>query len=149
MTQDKDRRAESEPKMTIKLRMDSANNEHIRASLWMGRDRNHLSNAGQLVLYPQEWGLFQEILAEMSLEREVTVEVLSGGEEAENILKKEAGISQLERSGNELHFSTELSKQDLAVVLRRLVSEGVEVLFFSEEEGTLEDLFLQVTKGGL
>jgi ABC-2 type transport system ATP-binding protein len=94
-------------------------------------------------------GLFQEILGEMSLEREVTLEVLSGGEQAEKLLENEAGVNRLERSGNELHFSTDLTKEDLAHVLKRLMNADIQVLFFAEEEGTLEDLFLHITKGGV
>ena len=55
----------------------------------------------------------------------------------------------MDRSGNEFQFEVQLGHEELASLHTGLFEAGVRVLFFGEDEGTLEDVFLQVTKGGL
>jgi ABC-2 type transport system ATP-binding protein len=94
-------------------------------------------------------GEFKHILNNLRLEREIRLVVLSGGDTAEKVLSETTGIQNMERSGNEFHFETNLERPALADVLARLFAENVRVLFFEEDKGTLEDVFLHVTKGGL
>ena len=94
-------------------------------------------------------GNFREILARVKEDREMRVEVVDGGDEAERILGSAEGITGLERSGNMFHFNSRLTPLQVADLHTRLVEAKVRVLFFAQHEGTLEDVFLHVTKGGL
>ncbi len=94
-------------------------------------------------------GDFQEILDGIRLEREVRLELVDGAEAAARILENTPGIFKVSQSGNEFHMETNLGRQELAELHSKLTAEGVKVLFFQEERGTLEDVFLHVTKGGL
>ena len=48
------------------------------------------------------------------------------------------GTVQFNFSGND---------EELSQLLAKLVSQGVSVVSFTEEQGDLEDVFMQVTKG--
>ncbi len=94
-------------------------------------------------------GGFREILAGVRQTREIRVEVLDGADEAATILANSPGIVNVDRSGNEFQMESTLGSAELTQLLRTLIERGVHVLFFSEEKGTLEDVFLSVTQGGL
>lgn len=94
-------------------------------------------------------GDFREILKQMRHTREIRMEVVDGGDRAEEILKATKGIVNIERSGNIFMLESELGALELADLLHHLMQNNVKVLFFSEEKGTLEDVFLHVTKGGV
>ncbi|MCP4644552.1 MAG: ABC transporter ATP-binding protein, partial [bacterium] len=94
-------------------------------------------------------GNYREILNSIRVEREIRLEVLDGADQAAQILEEAKGIGNVERSGNEFHIESILGRNELADLLGLLMKSGVKVLFFEEDEGTLEDVFLHVTKGGL
>ena len=94
-------------------------------------------------------GKFKEILAGIRQTRAVKLTVLGGADEAAAILERNPGILNIDRSGNEFHMESNLPQEELAKLLGELVAKGVKVLFFAEDEGTLEDVFLRVTKGGI
>ena len=93
-------------------------------------------------------GDYREILDSIRLEREMRLKVLDDGDTAASILAAAPGIENIERSGDEFHFESSLAREELSALLATLISSGVRVLFFQQEEGTLEDVFLHVTKGG-
>ncbi len=95
------------------------------------------------------FGNHREILKNMRQSKEIRLEVLDGADKAADILAEETGVENVERSGNEFHLETAISNEDLSGILVKLVQNGVRVLSFGEEEGTLEDVFLHVTKGGV
>ena len=94
-------------------------------------------------------GDFKEILAGMRQTKEIRLEVFEGADVAAEVLNGQSGIMNVGRSGNEFQLQSDLGAEDLSRLLSRMVSEGVKVLFFGEEQGTLEDVFLHVTKGGI
>ncbi|MBI4559618.1 MAG: ABC transporter ATP-binding protein [Candidatus Hydrogenedentes bacterium] len=94
-------------------------------------------------------GDFQEILNSIRQNRRIRLEVVEGADAAAEVLKQTPGIENVGRSGNEFEMESKLGHQDLSVLLARLVSEKIKVVFFEEDQGTLEDVFLHVTKGGI
>jgi len=94
-------------------------------------------------------GDFREILNNLQRTRELRLMVLEGGDTAHVILSQTEGVLNVDRSGNEFQMESVLTGEGQAALLSRLVSEGVKVLFFGEQAGTLEDVFLEVTKGGI
>jgi ABC-2 type transport system ATP-binding protein len=94
-------------------------------------------------------GDFREILSNLQQHRELRIEVLEGEGKAAEILESKAGVRNLEQSGREFHMEVDLDQSGIADLHGELVQGGVRVLFFEAEDGTLEDLFLQITKGGL
>ena len=92
-------------------------------------------------------GNVKDILKRVRQVLEVRLEVLEGGDKAAEILEQTQGVVNIDRSGNEFQMQTKLGREQLADLHTKLVQAGVRVLFFEEEEGSLEDLFLSVTKG--
>lgn len=80
---------------------------------------------------------------------EIRLEVLDGADAAEAILNNTPGLSDIERSGNEFHMQAKIDQATLAGLHLKLVQGGVRVLFLEEDRGSLEDVFLTVTAGGI
>ena len=94
-------------------------------------------------------GEFRAILNGMTQEREIRIEVLDEANTAMRILEQTPGLYNIEQSGSEFHMNSNLDRAALADLNSKLVNAGVPVLAFAQEEGSLEDVFLQITKGGL
>jgi len=94
-------------------------------------------------------GEVSEIMARVREVQELRIEVFDGADRAEVILGDAPGISGLERSGDEFQMQTRLGRAELAALHGRLVREGVQLLFFEQDKGSLEDVFLSVTKGDI
>ncbi len=77
------------------------------------------------------------------------IEVFDGADRAESILGDAPGISGLERAGDEFQMQSRLGRAELAALHGRLMTEGVQLLFFEQDKGSLEDVFLSVTKGDI
>ena len=94
-------------------------------------------------------GEVSEIMSRVREVQELRIEVFDGADRAEVILGDAPGISGLERSGDEFQMQTRLGRAELAALHGRLVREGVQLLFFEQDKGSLEDVFLSVTKGDI
>jgi ABC-2 type transport system ATP-binding protein len=94
-------------------------------------------------------GDFREILDGIRQVREIRIEVVDGADVAADVLEHTPGIFNVDRSGTEFQMEAKLGRTELAELHEKLVAAGVKILFFEEDRGTLEDVFLQVTKGGI
>ncbi|HIJ64830.1 MAG TPA: ABC transporter ATP-binding protein [Candidatus Hydrogenedentes bacterium] len=94
-------------------------------------------------------GDFREILANVRQVNEIRLVVLDGGDAAARILGQTPGIANVDRSGNEFQMQSNLGREGISELHNRLVGAGVKIVFFEQDKGTLEDVFLHVTKGGL
>ncbi len=94
-------------------------------------------------------GDYREILATIRQEHEIRLVVVEGGDIAAAVLASTDGIHNIDRSGDEFQFETTMGRLELADLHEKLFKAGVKVLFFEEDKGTLEDVFLHVTKGGI
>ena len=78
-----------------------------------------------------------------------TADLADGADAAEALLKNTPGVLRVERSEGDFEVETDMPYEEIPGLLVRLVNGGVRVLFFREQEGTLEDVFMQVTQGGI
>ena len=118
---------------------------HILSELGDMCNKIGIIERGELLAF----GNYREILGRIRQQRQVRLQVLDGGDKVAAKLETTSGAMNVERSGNEFQFETTLSAEQLSGLLGDMVREGVRVLFFAEHEGTLEDVFLHVTKGGV
>ena len=81
--------------------------------------------------------------------QELHIEVLDGAERALAVFESTPGISAVERAGNEFQMQARVAQEEMAELHARLVREGVRLLSFEQDRGSLEDVFLSVTKGGV
>ena len=94
-------------------------------------------------------GDFREIRNSLRLTHEIRLVTVEGADKAAELLANRPGVVNIDRSGNDFQFESTLATTELSSLLGELVRNEVKVLYFSEAEGTLEDVFLQVTKGGV
>lgn len=94
-------------------------------------------------------GGFREIRNGLRQTREVRLMTLEGADKAAELLSARTGLVNVVRSGNDFQFESTLGSAELADLLSDLVHSGVKVLHFAEEESTLEQVFMEVTKGGI
>ena len=90
-----------------------------------------------------------EIMARVREVQELRIEVFEGADEAEAVFRESPGLTDLERAGNEFQMQSRLGRAELAALHSRLQAAGVKLLFFEQDKGSLEDVFLSVTKGGI
>jgi len=94
-------------------------------------------------------GKYPDILDEIRQTREIRLVVLEGAEKARKVLEETTGVLNIDSSGHEFQFETNLPYDVLADLHQNLMGVGAKIVFFEEVKGTLEDVFLKVTKGGL
>ena len=118
---------------------------HILSELADCCDTVGIIEAGKLVLA----GGMHDVLERAGGKGRVECEFVSGAEEAETLLSSRPDCSSVERDGERLSFRFEGARGDLPALHRELAERARGLLWFSELEVTLEDVFLSVTKGEL
>lgn len=93
-------------------------------------------------------GKVSDIMDKVRAVRELRIEVLDGADAAEAFLQGMEGLLDVEREGNLFRIQSSLDRDGIANLVAALVQRGVKVLFVKEDQGSLEDVFLTVTKGG-
>jgi ABC-2 type transport system ATP-binding protein len=105
--------------------------------------------AGHLVAY----GNMAEMRKRLRPHRIICVRSLSELNDVEEVLSGFDTVSNISSWPDEglpegtVKFNFSGNDEDLSQLLAKLVSQGVSVVSFSEEQGDLEDVFMQVTKG--
>jgi ABC-2 type transport system ATP-binding protein len=92
-------------------------------------------------------GSIQDIQRTLRAHRVLRVRVLADTDRAASILRDDSGCRSVETYDHTLTAEFEGEDDDLARLLGRLVSAGVDVRSFSEEELSLEEVFMMITKG--
>jgi ABC-2 type transport system ATP-binding protein len=93
-------------------------------------------------------GSINDIQRRLRAHRVLKVRVLNGSiEHAAKILSDDRGIRQLESFDHTLTAEFSGEEGDMASLLRRLIDSGVEVQSFAEEDLSLEEVFMMITKG--
>jgi ABC-2 type transport system ATP-binding protein len=93
-------------------------------------------------------GSINDIQRRLRAHRVLKVRVLNGSiEQAAKILSDDRGIRQLESFDHTLTAEFSGEEGDMASLLRRLIDSGVEVQSFAEEDLSLEEVFMMITKG--
>lgn len=91
-------------------------------------------------------GSVTEIQKKLSHLNRITIKTGGGLDEAINSLKEVPGISDIKMVNGNLEFSYTGTNEDKAFLLKALLEKGIPVYHFEEKGGSLESIFLQVTK---
>ncbi len=118
---------------------------HILSELAEMCDKVAIIEHGNLIAA----GAIRDILRGSRQARVLDIEVVDNADAAESVLKAIPGIQRIERDGGDFEVETDMPYDQIPDVLTKLVQAGARVLVFREQEGTLEDVFMQVTKGGI
>jgi len=93
-------------------------------------------------------GSINDIQRQLRSHRVLKVRVLDESTEtAARILRDDRGIRRLESFDHTLTAEFTGEERDMAALLHRLVESGVQVQSFAEEDLSLEEVFMMITKG--
>ena len=92
-------------------------------------------------------GSVADIMAQLREAIAVELEVLEGHETTAHLLGQNGWVREVAASGNAFTFAFTGSMNELADLHTELQSAGVRLLWFREVETSLEDAFMQITKG--
>ncbi|MCR2805110.1 ABC transporter ATP-binding protein [Paenibacillus soyae] len=117
---------------------------HILPELAEMVDEIGVIEHGQMVAV----GNVADIQSRLRVKRFLHIRLLDRLEEAENFLRERPHVNRLLRDerGLQIHFGGDDAEQ--AELLGSLMSAGFRVVSFSEAQTNLEDVFLEITKGG-
>ena len=94
-------------------------------------------------------GEVSKIMEKVRAVKELTLEVLEGADTTENVLREMDGLLDIEREGDLFRIQSNLDRQGISALLVKLIQRDVKIVYFKEDQGSLEDVFLSVTKGGI
>jgi ABC-2 type transport system ATP-binding protein len=92
-------------------------------------------------------GPITEISQALEQGKSIRVKILSDKEEAEALLRDQPGVGHMVHVNGFLEFSFVGDDEDSALLLSKLINQGVKVASFMEVASDLEDIFLKLTKG--
>lgn len=93
-------------------------------------------------------GKVSDIMDKVREVRELRIDVLNEPDTAEEVLKGIEGLLDMERDGHTFRVQSNLDREGIAGLNKALMDRGVSIVFLEEDQGSLEDVFLSVTKGG-
>ncbi|HHY83740.1 MAG TPA: ABC transporter ATP-binding protein [Clostridiales bacterium] len=91
-------------------------------------------------------GEIQDIMRKITGKTIVEITLLSDVEKAVRLLREQPQVEDISGEDNTLEISFSGYDDDLAGLLRMLISHDIPVLTFSKEKGSLEEVFMEVTK---
>lgn len=92
-------------------------------------------------------GTVDEIMRKMSHKRTLKIKVLGEPEPAVKLLQEQITIGKVTVGNDHIEAEFEGDGNQMAGILRDLVRSGIPVVSYSEVEGNLENIFMQVTGG--
>jgi ABC-2 type transport system ATP-binding protein len=94
-------------------------------------------------------GRIEDVISQLGHGNKVTVRALNAGDDLKDYLTQHQQISGIDMSVSGAVFNFDGSDDDLADLLKNIVLHGVQVTEFKKTSIGLEDIFQQVTDGGL
>lgn len=92
-------------------------------------------------------GRIDELVRSLKEHRTVEIELLNDPEGAERFIGLRTGVRQVAREANLIRFEFDGGDPELADLTEQLVGRGHRLVWVREDRPSLEEVFLQVTKG--
>ncbi|MFW9919242.1 MAG: ATP-binding cassette domain-containing protein [Candidatus Thorarchaeota archaeon] len=107
-------------------------------------DRIAIIDEGRILMY----GKTEELRTKLHAQQQYRILVIGDISAAETIVKTQNFIKKCEVDVDTILIEIENPTKNNVKLLKSLIDGGVNVIEFAEEEATLEDLYLEVIKGG-
>ncbi|MGI6537185.1 MAG: ATP-binding cassette domain-containing protein [Caldicoprobacterales bacterium] len=91
-------------------------------------------------------GEIQDIMRRITGRTILKIEVLSEREKALALFREQPLVEDIYGEENSFELSFSGSDEDMAELLRHLILQGIPVKTFAKEEGSLEEVFMEVTR---
>lgn len=99
-------------------------------------------NKGKMVQY----GSVDEILNNLNTGRKVIIKYISEKEKLVKLLEEKPFITSISENSEDVTFSLNGDKNILSNLLTEIINSGISVYSFAEKEGSLEDVFMNLTE---
>lgn len=96
-----------------------------------------------------ETGTIEEVIKKSSPTRVMMIKVLDRQDELIKELLQSPGVSNAKEHGKEIAVELEGEEQKAVELLAQLVGKGFQIAEFKQSKTNLEDIFMNVTKGGV
>ena len=92
-------------------------------------------------------GSVQEIMKQMTKTRRIQIRPLENMDILLKLLEEQPFVENIVENTFDVEFSFQQTDKELASLLKQIVLADIDVLYFREKEGNLEEIFMQVTGG--
>ena len=92
-------------------------------------------------------GEIKDIMWKLTGKTILEITVLSDVDKAVSLLREQPLVEEIAGEDNTLEVSYAGNDDDIAKLLKMLINQDIPVMSFSKEEGSLEEVFMEVTKG--
>ncbi|MFW9910918.1 MAG: ATP-binding cassette domain-containing protein [Candidatus Thorarchaeota archaeon] len=120
-------------------------NSHNLAEIQRMCDRIAIIDEGRILLN----GKTKDLQSELQASQNFTIRVNDDLEKALSIAKSMNFVTSAEEEVDSIRVTIEDPVGNNSTLMRSLLEEGVQIIEFAEQEATLEDLYLDVIKGGV
>ncbi|TFH11042.1 MAG: ABC transporter ATP-binding protein [Candidatus Thorarchaeota archaeon] len=120
-------------------------NSHNLAEVQRICDRIAIIDEGKILLS----GDTKELRSRLQASQNFRIRVVDNLEKAESIVKAASFVTSTKREADSLIVTIYDPFSNNSTLMESLLSQGIRLVEFAEEEATLEDLYLDVIKGGV
>ena len=92
-------------------------------------------------------GSVQEIMKQMTKVRRIQIRPLENMDVLLKLLEEQPFVENIIENTFDVEFSFQQTDKELASLLKQIILADIEVLYFKEKEGNLEEILMQVTGG--
>jgi len=107
-------------------------------------DRIAIIDKGKVVLH----GSTRELRSKLLAKQEFRIRVVGDIGKASSVAKSMNFVEEVEEEVDSISVVIENPLENNSTLMQALLSNGIKIVEFAEEETTLEDLYLEVVKGG-
>jgi ABC-2 type transport system ATP-binding protein len=108
-------------------------------------DRIAIIDEGKILLQ----GKTQELRSHLLSKQEFRIRIVGDIEKASSIAKSMNFVEAVKEEVDSIIVTIEDPTENNSSLMQNMLSQGIKIVEFAEEEATLEDLYLEVVKGGI
>ncbi|MHA2395504.1 MAG: ATP-binding cassette domain-containing protein [Candidatus Thorarchaeota archaeon] len=108
-------------------------------------DRIAIIDEGKILLQ----GKTQELRSQLLAKQEFRIRIVGDIEKASSIAKSMNFVEAVKEEVDSIIVTIEDPTENNSSLMQNMLSQGIKIVEFAEEEATLEDLYLEVVKGGI
>ena len=108
-------------------------------------DRIAIIDEGKILLQ----GNTQELRSKLLVKQQFRIRIVGDVDKAGSIAKSMNFVEDVKQEVDSIIVVIEDPTENNSSLMQNLLSEGIKIVEFSEEEASLEDLYLEVVKGGI
>jgi len=94
------------------------------------------------------YGTVAQIMQQLTQKRIIKIKVMGNMDQLITILKEQPNVHEIIEKVDEVEIEYDGDDHSLAYLLKNMVQQDIPIISFSEKEGNLEEIFMQITEGG-